>query len=116
MFSRGLITTVTRWLRRNKQNNTPNTHDQTMLIQTKYEVGQKVYFFDSEKGQFQQGEIKTIEVHVHRDYDTKALVQRISYEIKTPETKIFGKTIQEASVFKDKNEIAEFALRTTANL
>lgn len=85
-----------------------------MRFDTKYQIGQTVYFFPSGKMQIYKGEVAFIQISANER--SVSVSYGISYL--PDDRKLFHQieVVEENRVFETKSDVAEYALQLTAGL
>lgn len=81
-----------------------------MLIRTRFDVGQEVFYYDAESCKIKKATVISISVNVLKNDEPE-----ITYWVKL-DNEFFGKSIPEASVFKNRDEVDAFTLSLTSEI
>lgn len=81
-----------------------------MEIRTKFDIGEKVYFFDAGRNKTEKGEVFSIGVYINRKGE-----KEIGYYIKESESKP-PERFSENMVFKHKGDVFDLYMKITNNI
>lgn len=94
-----------------------------MIVETKYNIGDRIYFYDVSEGKIMRGEIDWISITVsksERINGIKYYIKRVTFDANRypmEEVEIFTSyNAVEHQVFKDRSEALDFAIKITEDI